>query len=59
MQKLTQSMEMDTATTAPSSKPAQNDDQDLMSVVQAAVAKHFTTPPTPLPNPTSNHQAGL
>ena len=52
MQKFNQSVNVDTTTTAPSSKSAQNDEQYLMSVVQAAVAKHFATPPTAPPNPT-------
>ena len=52
MQKFNQSINMDTTTTAPSSKSAKNDEQYLMSVVQAAVAKHFATTPTAAPNPT-------
>ena len=52
MQKFNQSINVDTTTTSPSSKSAQNNEQYLMSVVQAAVAKHFATPPTTLPNPT-------
>ena len=52
MQKFNQSVNMDTTTTAPSSKYAQNDEQYLMSVVQATVAKQITTLPTSLPNPT-------
>ena len=50
MQKLNQSINVDTTPTA--QKPAPNDEQYLMSVVQSAIAKHFATPPTPLPNPT-------
>ena len=41
MQKFNQSVNVDTTSTAPSSKSAQNDEQYHMSVVQAAVAKHF------------------
>ena len=52
MQKFNQSINVDTTTTSPSSKSAQNNEQYLMSVVQAAVAKHFAAPPTTLPNPT-------
>ena len=50
MQKLNQSINVDTTITAQKSVP--NDAQYLMSVVQATVAKHFATPPTAPPNST-------
>ena len=43
IQKLNKSTHVDTTLTA--QKAAANDEQYLMSVVQSAVAKHFTTPP--------------